>query len=208
MPRAEAAVLPIRPPTQNTDPVAAARGEARALEEAALACRIRAGDEAAFERFFTARYAALVAYLRSVVGSAAIAEELAQDVFLRFWRARDRLEPQRSLTAYLFRAARNAGINHLRRDRRERGWLRLQKLLPARHAAAADQGVHVREISTALSAAVAGLPERCRVIYLLSREQGMTYRQIGAALSISVKTVETQMGRAFKVLSERLHPHI
>jgi len=189
-------------------PVAAPVVRASTSEACVLAARIRDGDAAAFEQFFMARYAAVTSYLTHHGIPRAVAEELAQDVFLRVWQIRDRIDPDRSLTAYIFRAARNTALNHLGRERRERRWLGAQQRMPEQTAGGTDHTLYARELSTAAAAAIARLPDRCRIIFLLSRQQGLTYREIAASLSISIKTVETQMGRAIKVLSQRLADHI
>jgi RNA polymerase sigma-70 factor (ECF subfamily) len=173
---------------------------ARADESSDEAARIRAGDTAAFERFFRATYPGVVRYLRARVKNLAVAEELAQDVYLRIWRGRARLDPDRPLPAYLYRSARNAAANEAAR-RRVRT---LHAPPPLASPVASDESVQLRELRDAVRAAIDALPARCRQIFLLSREQGLTYAQIAATLHLSIKTVENHMGRALQGLRERL----
>jgi RNA polymerase sigma-70 factor (ECF subfamily) len=162
--------------------------------------RIRAGDESAFEALFRALAPGLCAIGARYVDSRSVAEEIVQDLFLDLWRRRDQLTIEDGLTGYLVTAMRHRALNHLRRERRIVGWT------PGVTENAAAESASESELLDALELqdAIAALPARCRLIFTLSRHQDMTYREIAASLGLSVKTVETQMGRALKSLRERL----
>ena len=166
--------------------------------------RLRSGEHAAFETLFRAHYAGLVGLADSVVRDRAAAEELAQDVMLELWRRRESLSIDTTLKAYLFRAVRNRALNHVRHLRTA------ERLTPPPDGTGpfppSDSGVEEGEIQQALRDAVAGLPERCRQVFELSRVHGLTYPEIASAMEISVKTVEAQMGKALRVLRDRLAP--
>lgn len=169
--------------------------------------RLRQGDRDAFDAAFRAHYATLVGVAERIAGERAVAEELAQDVMLELWRRHQTLSIDESLRAYLVRAARNRALNHVRHERmvvrtapRAAGETVTQPDAPAHLAEA--------EMQAALRDAVASLPERCREVFELSRGQGLRYAEIAAALGISVKTVEAQMGKALRVLRERLAPFL
>jgi RNA polymerase sigma-70 factor (ECF subfamily) len=170
----------------------------------ALTRRIREGDADAFEIVFRAHYAELCSFVRVHVQSAAIAEELVQDVLLRVWHGRAQLDPQQSLRQYLYRAARNHALNYLKRSRVEDRSLHDVTALPIPSLTITDEAVRTHELSEAIEHAVAALPERCRLIFTMSRGNGMSYAEIADVLGISIKTVETQMGRALKALRASL----
>lgn len=154
------------------------------------------------EKHFRAHYAELVAFATRYVSSSAAAEDVVQDVFLAFWRNQASVETS-NVRAYLYRSVYHRSLNALRRARIERD------LTPARSesvAGAADSELMARETNVAIRSAVESLPERCRMVFQLSREQGLTYPEIAQTLGISVKTVETQMGRALRSLREQLAP--
>jgi RNA polymerase sigma-70 factor (ECF subfamily) len=133
------------------------------------------------------------------------AEEVVQDVMLEIWRRRENLEVPQSARAYLLQATRNRTLNHVRRRKIElAGEPRVSAA--ARPPLQADAFAVEEEIDAALRAAVADLPDRCREVFELSRAQGLTYTEIAELLGISVKTVEAQMGKALRVLRERLAP--
>jgi RNA polymerase sigma-70 factor, ECF subfamily len=171
-----------------------------ATEQQTWTRRIRDGDVAAFEAAFHAWYGELCSFVRPQVGSADVAEEIVQETFLRVWRTRLTLDPAQPLRAYLYRAARNTAINQLKRRELESQWLSgaASTTVPRIHAA--DEELHVHELSNAVQHTLATLPERCRLIFTMSRHQGLSYNEIADALGISIKTVETQMGRALKAL--------
>lgn len=169
--------------------------------------RIRAGDVAAFEALFRALSPGLCVLVTRYVREHPVAEELVQDLFLDLWTRRAELVVDRALTAYLYTAARNRALNHLRRERRLTAW-------PAAATAHADDdpadadpsAPNESELLDALELqdAIDQLPPRCRLIFTLNRRHDMTYGEIATSLGLSVKTVETQMGRALKSLRDRL----
>jgi RNA polymerase sigma-70 factor, ECF subfamily len=170
--------------------------------------RVRSGDHEAFRAMFEALYPSLCSLVARRVGSRAIAEELVQDVFLRVWERRGTLDPEQSITGYLYRAARNQASNHLKHRGiadRSRHTI-VVNLRPAETAA--DEEVRYNEIAGAAQEAIDELPARCREIFLLSRHAELSYGEIARLLGLSVKTVETQMGRALKVLRARLLPFL
>lgn len=174
--------------------------------DAELVRRIRAGDERALEVVFRTHFAGMASFVQRFVRSADLAEELVQDVFLKLWSKREQLAEIETLRTYLFRAARNTALNYLRRAKLERKWREEQVVDddPPTTFAADDETVE-QEVAAAVMEAINRLPPRCREIFLLSRDGGLTYAEIARSLEISVKTVETQMGRALKSLRASLH---
>lgn len=176
-------------------------GSVTSVSDAALVRRIRAGDERALEEVFRAHYAGMATFVQRYVLAPDVAEELVQDIFLKLWSRREQLSEIESFKTYLYRAVRNQALNWLRRRKLERRWEEEhgEESEPA-SLAAADDGAAEEEVTVAVREAIDRLPPRCREIFLLSRDGGLTYNDIARTLEISVKTVETQMGRALKSL--------
>lgn len=167
-----------------------------------LVRKIRAGDEQAFEQLFRAFARALVRFTTRFVLSTETAENIVQDVFVRIWHNRARMDPDLNLKSYLYRACRNQALQHLRHLKIENRDDSIQDVVdPARSPEAA---VDVQEIAAAVYAAVAELPPLRRLIFTLSKYDQLTYAEIAEIQKISIKTVETQMGRALKFLRLRL----
>jgi len=174
------------------------------VDEIHLLERIRAGDSDAFDAVFRANYAALVGSAERILGRRDVAEEIVQDVMLELWRRRETLAVEDSLRGYLFRATRNRSLNHLRHGAIEK---RAEPELAANRAesgSSAHAALVEEEIEVAVKRAVADLPARCREVFELSRVHGLRYAEIATTLGISVKTVEAQMGKALRLLRERL----
>jgi len=112
---------------------------------------------------------------------------------------------EQSFRAYLLRSTRNRALNHIRHQRivaREAEAAALE----SRHAPSAEEVTLALELERAVRHAIEGLPDNCREVFQMSREQGLRYAEIASALEISVKTVEKRMGRALAELRERLAP--
>lgn len=165
--------------------------------------RIRRDDSDAFDAVFRSWYPQLVRYAESMLGERAVAEEIAQEVMLTIWRDRRKLKIEESAGGYLFRATRNRALNELRhRKVQQKSHLHLatSDLVPA----TAEADMVDKRIGAAVREAIAELPERCREVFELSRVQGLRYTEIAEVMDISVKTVETQMGKALRILREKL----
>lgn len=163
-------------------------------------------DESLREQFavlFQERYAELCQFVLQFVRSRPVAEELVQDLFLRLWERRQSWEAELPSRSYLYKAARNRALDHLKHERiAERA--PAYPLDEAAFTLNVEQELDAEDLRTALHAAIEQLPDRTRQVFVLCKGNGLTYPQIAEALGISVKTVETQMGRAFRILRQRL----
>ena len=173
------------------------------MEDRELLQRIQAGDEGAYDSVFRTWYPVLVRVAGVLLHDADASEEVAQEVMLELWRRRHLLDTGVSLRAYLLRAVRNRSLNHLRhlRVRRE-----TESDVEALYdePTGSDQPIVARELAEAVQVAIRELPPRCREVFELSRVHGLKYAEIANALDISQKTVEAQMGKALKIMRERL----
>jgi RNA polymerase sigma-70 factor (ECF subfamily) len=175
------------------------------MDERDLLARLRRGDDAAYEAIFRQWYAPLVATTTALLRDRGPAEEVVQDVLLELWRRREGITFETSLRAYLFQATRNRALNYLRRQRVEsRGEATIAAGMPTPEPA--DSEARESELNVAIQSAIAGLPDRCREVFELSRIRGLKYSEIATELGISVKTVEAQMGKALRVMREKLAP--
>ncbi len=140
------------------------------------------------------------------VGDKELAEDLAQDVFLKLWQKKDRIKVNTSLKAYISRMASNEAISYLRKHRQltkvdeKEAWLIESKRT--------DEGIVEGELAERISATLQALPPKCRQVFLLSRQEELSYREIATRLDISIKTVENQMGKALKIFRESLKGYL
>lgn len=166
--------------------------------------RIRAGDRAAFRALFLAYYENLCRYAYRYVGSLETAEDLVQDVFFDLWKRRATWYPKHSSRAFLYGAVRYQTLNYKRRVRARH---RVSGPEPESELLSLDdpeEALQYQELNRDVARAIDALSPRCRHVFMLSREHELTYAEIAAVAGISLKTVETHMGRALQHLRERL----
>ncbi len=163
----------------------------------------------AFDALVREHYGRLCGFAHRLVGSREVAEDVVHDVLLHIWRDRERFEFRDPL-AYLYRSVRNRVISDRRRQT-GRGRLLAEASeggtipLHGRHDSEdPSEVVEGEDLASAAARAVDALPERCRLIFTMRREQGLSYAEIAQALDLSVKTVENQMTRAGKLLRASL----
>ena len=177
--------------------------ETNDTSERELQQRIRAGDESAFDTVFRSHYPHLVRLAESVLRERALAEEVAQEVMLELWRRRESLHIEQTFRAYLLRSTRNRALNQVRHQRvvaREAAVAAIEPL----SAPSVEDEMLGTELEQAVRAAIAGLPDKCREVFQLSRDHGLKYAEIASTLEISLKTVEKRMGQALSELRQKL----
>jgi RNA polymerase sigma-70 factor, ECF subfamily len=165
-------------------------------------------DEASFEVVFRDLYQPLCRYALGFLDDADQAEEVVQDVFVRVWERRETLQVSVSMKAYLYRAVHNSALNVIEKHKKN---VRLEEA-PMRviHSASNEPGPgeDPRELEQAIADAVETLPAQCRRVFELSRFEEMKYREIADLLGISIKTVENQMGKALRIMRDKLAPFL
>ncbi len=168
-----------------------------------LVRRLREGEVAAFTEIFDAYAERLLVYGVHVLQDRATCEDLVQDVLLWLWVHREQLDPNLALESYLFRAMRNAVIDQIRKGQvKERVFDQLEKRIWLEPTT--ENQVYQRELQHHIKSAIQDLPEKMQQVYLLSREEHLSHKEIAARLSISPKTVENQLASALKKIRASL----
>ena len=158
------------------------------------------------EQLFKQHYAFVCNIIYAYVRDRAVAEDIAQEMFTELWVKRDHLQIHTSAGAYLRRMAVSRTLNYIRDSRKHR-WDELDSITeqPSGHLrqeAEIIQSLEAVELKAKIDAAIQQLPEKCRVVFLLSRQEEMSYADIANHLGISIKTVENQIGKALKLLRQ------
>ncbi len=173
----------------------------------ALMLRTAAGDVSAFEALVEALQGRLIQYFSMLARDAALAEDLAQEVFLRLYRARASYRVEAKLETYLYRIAHNLWKDHLRRIKRRAPVIRLDEAVGVEHAASEETDPTVMLDWDVLVRAIGALPEKQRQVFLLSRIEEMSFPEISQVLEIPVGTVKSRMYHALAFLREMLGTH-
>ncbi|QDH80290.1 RNA polymerase sigma-70 factor [Echinicola soli] len=156
-------------------------------------------DEELFETTFKSHFQALYAYACMLVKDEDEAAEIVQTVFLKVWEKRETISITSSLKAYLYQMVYRDSMNHLRHQKVKQKHHDITLRQSSDGGLQMDEG-HDHELMDALRKALHVLPEKCRKVFLLSRYESLKYHEIADRLGISVKTVETHMGKALKHL--------
>lgn len=130
------------------------------------------------------------------------AEEIVQKVFIRFWDQVDKYDWSRDPKPYLFQSAKNATWNHFRDLKKH--WELDQYESELSEEPQVLEKIQLSELENHIDRLIDELPPRCRMVFVLSRKEGLSNKQIAAVLEISEKTVENQMTKALKTMRKAL----
>ena len=130
-----------------------------------------------------------------------LAEDITQDVFLELWKKRDIRQINTALKAYLRRSVMNRCLNYIRDQKMA---FEEEDKLPEWPSSNSDAlaNMETGELEQSLQKAIEALPDRCRIVFNLSRFENLSYRQIADQLEISIKTVENQISKALRLLRQ------
>lgn len=157
-------------------------------------------DDHAFEQLFKSHFKALHAYAQVILKDEDDAEEIVQNMFLKFWEKRDLLNVQTSLKAYLYKCVYHDSLNFLKHQKIKTKYQDFAAYTMNTQHLPASSKVEMTELEYNLGLALNELPEQCRTIFQMSRFEELKYREIAERLGLSVKTIENQMGKALRIL--------
>lgn len=186
------------------------------LKEAEWIKEIRLGNLKAFDELFKCYYSPLCVYSADIINNRSNAEEIVQDVFLKFWNSRSSIEIKSSVKSYLYRMVHNQTLNFIRDNAQERNNANISlddldsraKLLNIHGSYDVLDELLLHQIEQELSDAIGNLPSQCRDIFCMARYQGNTYSEIATKLNVSVSTVKSQMLRAIDKLKTALESYL
>ena len=176
-----------------------------ALEpDAELMLRLKAGDPASFGLLLARYRGPVIHFLYRMVQNAAVAEELAQEVFLRVYRARASYVASAKFTTWLFRIALNLALNNLRDARDQKENASLDELQVADRGPSAEQRLVEAARLAEIRGAIRALPDKQRAAVLMHKYEEMGYAQIAEVLGCSESAVKSLLFRAYETLRARL----
>lgn len=175
------------------------------LSYSEVARMIAGGDEQVFEQAFKSYFKGLYAYALTLLSNEAVAEEMVQQVFYKLWEKKEQMEVHTSLKAYLYRAIHNESLNYLKHHAiKNKHQTYAMQQHQNKHEHSAGEKLAGKELEQRIKEALNDLPEQCRTIFQLSRFEELKYREIASQLGLSLKTVESQMGKALKLMRLKL----
>ena len=180
------------------------RAEGMELENESIGTLLAQRDEAAFEQMFKTHFKRLHAYAFTILRDEIQAEEMVQQVFFKLWERNENLSLTGSVSSYLYRAVHNESLNYIKHQKvRSNHQLNVAYSMKneVEHPA---KKIMASELEKKIHSALNELPEQCRTIFQMSRFDELKYREIADKLGISVKTVESQMSKALRLLRVKL----
>jgi RNA polymerase sigma-70 factor (ECF subfamily) len=172
-----------------------------------LTTRLRNDDKTVLKELFEAHYKPVCAAVQRIVGERGVTEDLAQQVFIRFWEKRHQIQVDTSPGAYLHRMAVNEALAWLRAKKNQQP-VEIDQSTPLPLEMDGEGQLLQAELHTQIHRVIDALPPRCRTVFQLSRFEEKSYQEIADEMEISVKTVEHQMGKALRVLREQLKGYL
>ena len=188
------------------------------MDDAQVMLRVRNGDDGAFDYLVERYRRAMISFMFRMVHNAAIAEELAQEVFLRVYRSRSTYSADAKFTTWLYRIATNLAVNHARDTKHERPEEKSsldevneetgQAMDVADSRLNVEQKLLRRERLNAIRSHVEALPERQRMAVMMHKYQELDYKQIAEVLHLSESATKSLLFRAYETLRQNLREFI
>lgn len=164
-------------------------------------------DQRQFEKLFRAHFEPLCRFARQYVPDRDAAQDICQKVFVHLWEKREEIDMERSVLAYLFTAVKNRCLNHIRDHKKYRSEL-LDVECGDIEIGITEDHFALSELQHRIDQALATLPPKSRLVFEMSRYQGLRYQDIAAELDISQKTVEAHMSKAIRTLRVELGDYL
>jgi len=164
-------------------------------------------SKADFEKLFNTHYSNLCAYANNFLKDVDASEEVVQEILFKLWTNKESIVITTSIQSYLFRAVRNASLNVIKHiDIRED--YKLHNEYEMQNTLSTEDEMIVSELDLKIRKAIDQLPMERKKVFLLSRYEGLKYKEIAEKLNISVSTVENQMVKALKFLRTELKDYL
>src|SRR5512133_3763073 len=174
------------------------------IRDTEITGRIRNGDVGQFESLFRSSYVSLVRYAKTLIKDHDAAEEIVQDLFVRIWQDKEKLNIESSLNGYLFRSVHNRCLHHIEHRKVVERHASEMSYESELHTEDPSGALQYKELQEKIAAILERLPERCGKIFCMNRFEGLKYSEIAEKLSVSVKTVEASRGMALKEFRKEL----
>lgn len=162
---------------------------------------LKKGNADAFERVFKTYFKNLHAYAFHILKNPILAGEVVQQVFYKIWEKKGNLNIHTSMKAYLYKSVYNECMLQMRKKKNKDTYIsHILKQDDNKLAQGASEKIETTELETRLQKALNELPEQCRTIFQMNRFEGLKYQEIASQLGLSLKTIESHMGKALKRL--------
>ncbi|MGL4411193.1 MAG: RNA polymerase sigma-70 factor [Bacteroidales bacterium] len=173
--------------------------------------RLKLGDEAAFSEVFNIYARRLQRFAYEYIVDIDESDDIVQNCFIKLWEVRETIESESHLEGFLVTTARNFALSHLRKVQVRCNYAQMSK------SKALEQEINLmaledlevdsltfKEMQSIVDSSIAALPEECKQVFLLSRQDELTYKEISTKVGVSVRTVERRISQALMLLRRDL----
>ena len=167
--------------------------------------RITLGDEVAFRKLFDRYYPIMVNKANMILKDEHLAKDAVQNVFVGIWNNRSNFQISTSLPGYLSRAAINKSLNLLESRKKHGGRSDYLEDNVSEEKVSAHGEMEAADMKKRIHLAINELPEKCRLIFVMNRIEGLSHKEIAEQMDISTKTIENQMTKALKFLRTQIY---
>jgi len=174
------------------------------LTDEILITGIKRDDYSSYNQLFIRYYSRLCAFVFNLTQNYSASEDVVQELFIRLWIQRGKLEITENISGYLYKASKNAALNYLRAEKSRQKSI---QNMPVQEWQTDENLIEQIEFSAALSQCIGQLPERSRDVFMKSRFDGMKQQEISDQLGISVKTIKNQIWKSLQFLKACLELH-
>ncbi|KAA2239810.1 RNA polymerase sigma-70 factor [Chitinophaga agrisoli] len=170
-----------------------------------LVAEMKLHQHKAYETLYNRYAAQLYLLAANKLQSKEIAEELVHDVFIKFWEKREQIEIQSNVAGYLFKMLRNEILQYFRSSATSKTvFIEEMMAVEVGDKAGTADHLYAKDLETRLSATIDALPEKCREIFIMSRQQDLSVKEIAGRLDIADQTVKNQLTKALTIIRKEL----
>jgi len=166
-----------------------------------LIAGIRKDDYTCYNQLFTRYYSRLCVFVYRMIQNSDASEDIIQDLFIRLWTNRRKLEINENISGYLYRSSRNAALNYLRAEKSRKKTI---LDIPSLETISDECLIEQIEFNMALHQCIEQLPERCKEVFLKSRFENLKQQEIATQLGISIKTIKNHIWKSLRFLKSCL----
>ena len=169
---------------------------------------LKAGERKAFECLYRKYWSQLYDTAYKRLKSKEAVEEIIQELFTTLWSKRESIQITHTFSTYIFASLKYRIFNYIRSEIIKNKYIHSAKQTQPYYNHAVDESVFYNELNAVVESSIKDLPERCRLVFNMSRKENLSFKEIAAELHISVNTVEKQIGKALKILKTNLKDYV
>lgn len=173
-----------------------------------LVTLLKAGNEAAFAEIYSRYWEKMVSYAVRLTKSQEESADITQEIFVSLWNRRTEVVIKGTLASYLIKSTRNLSLRYLERNVAGEGFFEELNEYIIDKSQNIENGISLRDLQASIDLSISKLPKKMREIYILSRDEQLSYREIAQKLGIAEGTVKKQISNALKAISESLNGQI